>query len=139
MAKVQPDWRIVKVEQSGYVDKKYLEDRGVTKCGVYYLVDFNLHVHICSFTPNLEAWAMQGYADFVDDEAAERDEGEMEMEMINSEESDVSYFGTEMEDYPNISAANYLPDRDEDESDEEYQKRIPDAVREYLAGNPVGF
>lgn len=144
---VQPDYRIVKVEQSGMCDPTWVKEKGIESCGVFYLVDANLHVHICSFTPNLEAWPLHAYATFHTDEQAEADEGETEFEMMASEEA-CSYFGTEILNSPNRPATDYVdipgPDYfDLDDSDEQgaedYRMAVADYVRERLCGNPVWF
>jgi hypothetical protein len=136
--KVQPDWQLVKVDQTSFVGEEYRRAHGIAKCGTYYLVDANLHVYICSLTPCLEAFPVQGWVDYESAEASERDEGEAEIELFSAEEL-VSYFDTDLLRNPRQSAENYLPDREEDETEEEYYKRIPDGVHEYLCGNPVSF
>jgi hypothetical protein len=137
MAKVQPDWRIVKVNQTSMVGEEYRKTRRIKECGMYYLVDANLHVYICSLTPSIEAFAMHAYVEYEDFEAHEADDGQAELDLMDEE--DVSYFDTGILRNTHVSAANYLPDREDEETEAEYQKRIPDAVREYLAGNPVCF
>ena len=138
MAKIQPDWRIVKVDQTHFVGEEYRKLHGIERCGTYYLIDANLHIYICSLTPCHEAFPMNGFVDYVSFEASEADEGIAEIELMETEEL-CTYFDTNILRNPSESAANYLPDREDEETEEEYQKRIPDEVREYLAGNPVGF
>jgi hypothetical protein len=137
MAKVQPDWRIVKVDQTRIVGEQYLKERKIKNCGMYYLIDANLHVYICSLTPCHEAFAMHAFVNYESFEAFEADDGLAEIELMDEE--DVSYFDTGILRNPSKSAENYLPDREEDETDEEYRNRVPDEVREYLCGNPVSF
>jgi hypothetical protein len=137
---VKPDYRILKCEQKGMCDPKWITDKQVTSCGVYYLVDVNLHIHICSFTPNLEAWPMIGYAEFATEQAREADEGEVEMEMLNSEQP-VDYLDTNAANWPNKPASKYLdiPEQERGESDRDYRLRVAEEFREYLCGNPCGF
>lgn len=137
---VKPDWRIVKVEQIGMCDKGWVAKTKLTGIGVFYLIDANLHVHICSLTPSLEAWPMQGYATFETDEACEADEGEAEMEALNSEEA-CSYFDVNILDNPSRPATKYadIPEQEEGEDDMVYRRRVADEVRECVCGNAIWF
>jgi hypothetical protein len=141
-ARVPYDWRLVKVDEKSMIcDGTWLQGKHVTACGVFYLIDANTHIHICSITPNLEAWPMQGFADFETDEDAEKDEGEVEMEMLNSADA-CSYFGTNILDKcPHKPAIDYVdfPEPEEGESDDNYRMRCADELREVLCGNPVWF
>lgn len=136
------DWRIVRVNWTRYHDASFLREKGIKTLGVYYLIDVALHVHICSFTPNYEAWPMCAYVEFETDEAADKDEGESELELLNSEEL-CSYFDTNVtRDTSKVRPlSDYMtPDPQEaDESDEDYRRRVADDAREYFAGNPCGF
>lgn len=139
---IKPDYRIVKVDQRSMCDESWLAERHVTACGVFYLIDANLHVHICSLTPSLEAWPMQGFALFDSDEAAEADEGNVEMEMLNSEQDPCSYFGTDILDKcPHKPATDYItiPEQEEGEDDMHYRMRVADEAREHFCGNSVWF
>lgn len=136
---VQPDWQLVKVDQTKHCNEHWLKRHGITACGVYYLVDFNRHVYCCELTPSLEAFPVQGWAEYSSHEAFEKDEGNAEMEMLNSEEAVTYYKPSVFDKLPTQSAANYIPDREDEEDDETYYKRIPDAVYDHLCGNPVGF
>lgn len=141
-ARVPYDWRLVKVDQKSMCDGPWLQEKQVTACGVFYLIDANTHVHICSFTPNLEAWPMQGFADFATNEAAEKDEGEVEMEMLSAEQDPVSYFGTDiLGKCPWKPATDYVnfPEPEEGETDDAYRMRCADELREVLCGNPAWF
>jgi hypothetical protein len=137
-SKVTPDWRLVKLEQKHFCDSAWLAEKEITSLGTIYLIDANLHVYICSLTPALEAWPVQSFSDFATPEAADRDEGEAELESLMAEE-DCSYFGLDVLRSPSISAEKYIPEREEGETDEEYRIRCADEVREHLAGNPVDF
>lgn len=132
------DWRIVKVDWTRYHDADYLASKGIVKIGIYYLIDANRHVHICSFTPNLEAWPMNAYAEFVSDEACEKDEGESEMEIMASEEA-CSYFDLDILSNRWEPVTYAFDPREEDETREEYYMRCVEDMREYFAGNPNGF
>jgi len=136
--KVEPDWRLVKQEQKGFCDAAWLREKEITSIGMIYLIDANLHVYICSLTPALEAWPVQAFVDFATHEAFERDEGEAEIEAFVSEEL-VSYFDLNVLRAPSVSAAKYVPEREENEASEEYRKRAADEVREHLSGNPISF
>lgn len=137
---VPADWRIIKCEQKGMCNAAWIAEKQVTSCGVYYLVDVNLHIYICSLTPALEAWPVCSYAEFATEEASHADEGETEMEMLNSEEG-CSYLDTGAKDWPNEPASKYLdiPEQEDGETDEKYRYRVSEEVREHLAGNPCSF
>lgn len=137
---VKPDWRIVKVGQKSMCNKAWVAEKQIETCGVYYLIDANLHVHICSITPCLEAWPMVGFATFATDEASEADEGEVELAMLNADDP-VSYYDLSVLRNPSEPASRFIniPDREEDEEDEKYRARVADEVREYLSGNPCSF
>lgn len=138
---IQPDWRVVKVDWTSYCDTEALAAKGVESIGIYYVVDANLHVHICSFTPNLEAWPVCTFATYTSNEAAEKDEGESELEIMSTEEA-CSYFGTEILDrYPHKPLADfvYIPEQEEGETDEAYRMRVAEEAREHFCGNPCGF
>ncbi len=128
----------MKVEQRWMCDKAWVKEKGIATCGVFYLIDANLHVHICSLTPNLEAWPVQGYATFTSDAASELDEGETEQEMMSSEEG-VSYFDLSVLRNPWQPVSLHLPEREEDEDRETYDARAAEHLREHLCGNPVWF
>lgn len=143
---IVPDWRIVKVEQKHCCDPTWIAEKKIETCGVFYLINANLHIHICSFTPSLEAWPLYAYATFETDEAAELDEGETEMELMRSEEP-VSYFGTEilaqrphrpLTDWLDIPAADYFEIPEPDEA-REYDRKIAEYAHEYFCGNPAWF
>lgn len=135
-----PDWRLVKVDQRWACNKAWVTEKKIESCGVFYLVDANLHVHICSLTPSLEAWAVQGFATFETPEACEADEGETETAMLNAEESAVSYFDAGLLLRSPHQRMTYVDTEPEDgETDEAYRARIAEEVREYLCGNPVWF
>lgn len=133
------DWRLVKVDQTAYITE-HAREKQIEACGVFYLIDASLHVHICSATPALEAWPVQGFATFQTEEASEKDEGETEMEMLNSEEA-VTYFDTHVLDKHSKPATEYIdfPEPEEGETDDAYRMRCADELREYLAGNPAWF
>lgn len=138
---VKPDWRVLKLEQKAYLNAEFAAEKQVKTCGVFYLVDANLHVHICSLTPNLEAWPIQGYATFETEEAAEQDEGELERELLDTEEG-CSYLGTEVLATCQHEAATEhfdLPAQDEGETDENYRKRLAEVAYEECCANPVWF
>jgi len=130
----------VKVEQKGMCNATWVKEKRIKSCGVFYLIDANLHIHICSFTPSLEGWPVQGYATFEDDEAYEADQGEVEREMMATEEG-VSYFGLEVLRNPWQPLDKYLdiPEQEEDEDDEDYRRRVADLAGEYFSGNPMWF
>lgn len=113
----------------------------IKSCGIYYVVDVNLHVHICSFQPNLEAWPMCAYVTFDSEEAADADEGNAELELMNSEGHHCSYFGTEIAAMPSQPLSKYIhiPEQEPDESDEDWRMRVAEEAREHFAGNPCGF
>lgn len=134
---VQPDWRLVRVEQTQHCNAEWIEKKGITALGMIYLADANLRVHICSFTPSLEAWPVQSFVDFKSLELAKLDEGEAEIEVFRDEEP-VSYFDLHVLKN-SISAANYAPARDDDETFDAYRMRAADEVRDHLAGNPICF
>jgi hypothetical protein len=134
---VQPDWRLVRVEQTQHCDPAYLKKKGIVTVGMIYLIDANLHVHICSLTPCLEAWPVQSFVDFKSLELAELDEGEAEFELFRNDDA-VSYFDLGVLKN-SISAANYAPEREPDEEFDAYRMRAADKVRDHLAGNPICF
>lgn len=134
---VPPDWRLVRVDQTAHCNAEWLAEKGITAAGMLYLVDANLHVFICSVTPALEAWPVQSFVAFKTHELAELDEGETELNLF-IEEDPVSYFDLGVLKN-SISAAGFAPEREEEESSDDYRMRAADEVREYLAGNPVCF
>ncbi len=138
--KVKHDFRLVKVDWTKYCGEEWLKENHVKECGVFYLIDCNLHVHICSFTPSLEAWPVQGYALPTDDAPDDGEgPGDVENEMLNSEEL-VSYFGTEvLRDAKKNKPCKYIEPPEEDETDEDYRRRVADEMREHLQGNPTWF
>jgi len=136
--KVKPDWRLVKQEQKSFCDDEWLAKKKITSIGTIYLINANLHVHICSLTPALEAWPVQAFVHFETEEASDLDEGEAELEALASEEA-CSYFDLDVLRAPSMSAEKYVPEREDDETAEEYRMRCADEVREHLAGNPVDF
>jgi hypothetical protein len=85
---------------------------------------------------------MCAYVVFESDDAADRDEGETELELLNSEEA-CSYFGTEIGLAPGSSRplSDYMlaDEQEPEESDEDYRRRVADQAREYFAGNPCEF
>lgn len=140
---VKPDWQIVKWDLTAYFDAEYLNDMGVRKVGVYYLVDANLHVHICSFTPSLEGWALHAWTELRDDcehtEAVLEAAGEVERVAMIDE--GVDYYGLEMLNNPKRPATDFAdaPTQDEGEEDEAYRRRVVEEVRDHVAGNPIYF
>jgi hypothetical protein len=134
------DWRFVKVDQTQFCGEEWVRAAQIESCGVFYLIDANLHVHICSLTPSLEAWPMQGFATFKTEEAAEKDEGNAEMEMLNSEEP-ATYFDLRVLEGPSQPATKYIdfPEPEEGETDQDYRMRCADEARKVLQGNPVWF
>lgn len=141
-AHIPADWRVVKVDWTGYCGETWRKEKKIESVGIFYLIDANLHVHICSFTPNLEAWPLIPFATFTEEH---EDDGEtaqeVETEMMNSEEG-VSYFGTDvLDNCPHKPATDYIniPEQEEDEPHEKYRARVADEVREYLQGNPCWF
>lgn len=137
---IKPDWRVVKVEQKSMCNAAWIRESEITACGVYYVLDANLHVHICSLTPSLEAWPVQGYTKFASESAWERDGGDAEIEMMSTEEL-CSYFGTEILRQSNRPLSDYIeiPAKEDGESDEDYRARIVEKAREHFAGNPTDF
>jgi hypothetical protein len=134
---IKPDWRLVRVEYTEHCNAEWIKKKGITALGMIYLADANLHVHICSLTPCLEAWPVQSFVDFKSFEFAELDGGEAEIEVFRDEEP-VSYFDlTVLKN--SISASNYAPTRDDDETFDDYRMRAADEVRDHLAGNPIDF
>lgn len=134
--KIEPDYQFVQVDQTQFVGEEYRKAHGIVRCGTVYLIDVNLHVHICSVTPVLEALPMNGFVDYESYEASEKDEGEAEMELMEAEEP-VTYFDLKILKCRKVSAANYIPEREEDENDLTYRNRVADEVRDYCAGNPI--
>jgi hypothetical protein len=134
--KIEPDYQFVQVDQTRFVGEEYLKARNITRVGTVYLIDLNLHVHICSATPCLEAFPMNGFVEFASREAEIKDEGNSEMELLDAEEP-VTYFDLDVLRSPKESAAKYIPEREEDENDLTYRNRVADEVREYCAGNPI--
>lgn len=142
MNDVKPDWRIIKVDQTSYCAPEWRVEQRIETCGVFYLVDVNLHVHICSFTPNLEAWPMHAYVTFTVpwDEVDDGTATDIEFELMASEEV-CQYFGTDVERLPSRPATDYvdIPEQEEDETDSAWRYRVAEHVRECLCGNPVWF
>lgn len=141
-SEVKPDWRIVKCSWKSYCEAAWLAENKIDECGIFYLIDVNLHVHICSLTPNLEAWSLIPYVTFTEelpDDGGER-AFECEQVMMVGEEP-VSYFGTEAKDWKFEPASKYIniPEQEDGEEDEKYRMRVADEVREYLQGNPCWF
>jgi hypothetical protein len=137
--RIPPDWRLVWDDQAWALDAGYVKERGIEAAGVIYLVDLNLHVHICSFTPNLEAWPVQPWATFKTLDHAALDGGETEQELMSTEET-VAYVGTDFPSKRRTEAADRyvsLPGREEYETDEEYRRACAETVLEYLNGNPI--
>lgn len=134
------DWRILKCEQKGMCSPDWVAEKQIESCGVFYLVDVNLHIHICSFTPNLEAWPMFSYVTFHSPEAYEADEGNSEIALLEAEE-ECSYLGTKSAQWPSQPASRYLniPAQEEGEEDERYRVRVAEEFREYFCGNPCWF
>lgn len=141
--KVTPDYRIVKVSFKRYCDAKWIADNKIDECGVFYLVDANLHVHICSLTPNLEAWAMIPYVTFTEelpDDGGERItecEGEMTRDL-----EPVDYYGTDLLNnakHKPLADFMTLPEPEDHEASDHYRRRVADEVREHLQGNPCWF
>lgn len=137
------DFRVVKVEQRGLWASEWAEENKIDSCGVFYLIDASLHIHICSLTPCLEAWSLVPFVTF--SEGVEDEDGgkasEIEYELMSSE-TNVSYFGTQVLDScPSRPLSDYIdiPEREEDEDDERYRERVADEAREYLQGNPCWF
>ena len=134
----KPDWRLVKVSFKRYCDESFVAEKAIEDCGVFVLTDANLHVHICSFTPSLEAWTMIPYATFTKEHD---DDGETATEVeqaMTQHEPDVEYYGTDLLDLPNQPVTN-IPEQEEGEPDEKYRARVADEVREHLQGNPCWF
>jgi hypothetical protein len=140
-AEVKPDWRVVRIEQIGMCNKSWVAEKRLVSCGIYAITDANLHVHICSLTPNLEVWPVQGYAEFADEQAWEKDEGEAEQEMLGTEDL-VGYYDTDLlRQHPHRPLSQFItiPEPEEDEDEEHYRERVAEAAREYFAGNPTAF
>jgi len=134
------DWRLLKVSQNlSHFDSEYVKSKQVKACWIYYLVDFNTNVYICSLTPTKELWAMFAEVEFENDEAQEKDEGEFELELMRSEH--VDYHDCKVVDNPNILASTYMeiPEKEDKESSSDYNFRVADESREVLAGNPRYF
>jgi hypothetical protein len=134
---IKPDWRIVKVDWTSYCDEEWRRENKIDRCGVYYLVDANLHVHICSFTPNLEAWAMVPW--WTTDAAEIEDDTASEIDQALMQDENVSYFGTELLAQSAHQPAPNVPEQEEGESYQDYRHRVAEEVREYLQGNPPWF
>lgn len=132
---VKPNWRLFKVDFTPYVSDSYKTEHGITEVGALYLIDVNLHVHICSATPNLEGWLVQPYVQFASYELDQLNEGEAEFELFKDIQ-EVDYFSTDLESQHSVSAENYLPDDPEDLED---KLKVADTVREHLSGNPLAI
>lgn len=134
------DWRLLKVSQNlSHFDSEYVKSKQVKACWIYYLVDFNTNVYICSLTPTKELWAMFAEVEFENDEAQEKDDGEFELELMRSEH--VDYHDCKVVDNPNILASTYMeiPEKEENESSLDYNFRVANESLEVLAGNPRYF
>ena len=134
------DWRLLKVSQNlSHFDSEYVKSKQVKACWIYYLVDFNTNVYICSLTPTKELWAMFAEVEFENDEAQEKDEGEFELELMHGE--NVDYHDCKVMDNPNILASTYMeiPEKEDKESSSDYNLRVADESREVLASNPQHF
>lgn len=140
-AEVKPDWRVVKISMKRYCDEAWIAKEKIDECGIFALVDANLHVHICSFTPSLEVWGLIGYVTFTEGRDEEGEKAfEIEQEMLR--DSDVEYYGTDLLDKcKHVPATKYvdIPEQEEDEPHDKYRMRVADHVREYLQGNPCWF
>jgi hypothetical protein len=143
--KVPFDWRIVKVEQKAMCAEEWVKENHIATCGVFYLYDANRHVHICSFEPTYELHAICGYAtstlslrrDLTDEESNALNE--VELEMLTSEEHDVSYMDVpEINRMPQQKMA-WAPEREPGEDCETYYLRAVEEFREELQGNPPWF
>jgi hypothetical protein len=86
---VEPNWILVKVDQTNIVGEEYRRSHGIVRCGVYYLLNANRHVYICSLTPCIEAFAMHAFVEYENFEAHEADGGEAEIELMEEEETPV--------------------------------------------------
>jgi hypothetical protein len=134
------DWRLLKVSQDlSRFNKDYVKSKQVKTCWIYYLVDFNTNVYICSLTPTKELWAMFAEVEFENDEAQEKDDGEFELELMRGE--DVDYYDSNIVSNSNILASKYMeiPKKEENESSSDYNFRVADESREVLASNPQYF
>jgi hypothetical protein len=134
------DWRLLKVSQNlSHFDSEYVKSKQVKACWIYYLVDFNTNIHICSLTPVKELWAMFAEVEFENDEAQEKDASDFELELMRGEH--VDYHDCKVVDNPNILASKYMeiPEKEENESSLDYNFRVADESREVLAGNPQYF
>lgn len=134
------DWRLLKVSQDlSHFNKDYVKSKQVKACWIYYLVDFNTNVYICSLTPTKEMWAMFAEVEFENDEAQEKDDGEFELELMRGE--DVDYYDSNIVSNSNILASKYMeiPKKEENESSSDYNFRVADESREVLASNPQYF
>lgn len=132
------DWRLVKVDFTRTTGEDWLAEKGIVKIGIYYLIDANRHVHICSLTPSLEAWAMHAWIEYASDEAAEKDQGESEIEFMSSEEPCTYFDRSVLTNRWEPVTFDFDP-REEEENADEYYLRCVEQLREYLAGNPAGF
>jgi len=134
------DWRLLKVSQNlSHFDSAYVKSKQVKACWIYYLVDVNTNVYICSLTPTKELWAMFAEVEFENDEAQEKDDGEFELELMRGE--DVDYYDSGIVNNPNILASTYMeiPEKEENESSLDYNFRVANESLEVLAGNPKYF
>ena len=131
------DWRIVKVDQTRYCED-WAKECHVTSCGVYYLYDANRHVHLCEFTPSNELWPIAAWVEFATEQAQEADEGESELDLLNSEEACSYMYVRDVERLPS-KPIDWAPDREEGEDCETYYMRACEEFREHYQGNPPGW
>lgn len=134
MDKVKPDWQLLKVDYTWACNKEFLDKLGVEKCGTIYLVDANLRVHICSLTPNIEAWAVQAFIEYRDDVDTDNIDFDDEFELSSGLTDEVvSYLDTKDLDKHSFAPASKYISIDPEETTQE----IVDGMVEYLAGSPV--
>lgn len=131
------EWRIVKIDQTRYCDSAWLASHGVTACGIYAVVDVSRRIHICSLTASAEVWPAVAYADRVDPD--KDPDGEVEIEIMRSEEPCDYYDMSVALKLPFRSASHLVPDREEDEDEDAYYRRIVDVLVESLNANHPGF
>lgn len=137
-AEVPFDWQLVKIEQKRMCNPDWVAKMKIATCGFYYLYDANTHVHICSFTPVYELYSLVPYATFTED-VSEDVQCEVDEELSRAEEVCDYYDIPFVKHCESRSAEWNAPERESDETREEYYNRATEEMNEYFKGNHPCF
>ena len=136
---IPPSWHAIRLDETHFYDKSFLDEYGVEKIYGVYVTDFNTRVYCCEITPSYEL----NFVNSVFDGGPDRDDDEEKFENLEQELYKADAY-TESVSYMHCGSVSALPEDckhpiqiDDDDWGDTPENNGFDAAYEECQSNPV--